>query len=309
MKLTRALIAIFVAVIASMALLTGCEEILEPGDPCEVDADCDTVDTVCFDQVCTALCEEDGDCVGDEVCEARPDEDDKVCQLDDDNGPPPEECESNEECPGDEICVDNECIDTQEDDIYTTVLIEDVTGFNAPERCDDETPVGGEWHDTAGIKLMWVELYDDGGSFVEYGHYHDYDYGDNANFGAVPSVFDGTPPDLDADMCPAHDSETGGNFYEDALVAMGCDGWVTIQFLDQNDAPMRLLDGDRVDIGEYGPQCNPEGTTYQSADEYYDVSLCTNELGSVPTLADLNEHCDVNVATDVSGFTSHDVSF
>lgn len=312
MKLTRALIACGVAAIAAIALLTGCEELLEPGDPCEVDADCDAVDNVCFDQVCTPICEGPEDCADDEVCEPRPEGEESVCIFEDDgNDPDPDECQTADDCDGSEICDDGQCVDPDDDDLYNTVLIEDRTAFEAPDRCTDETPVDGIWEKTGGIKIMWAALYDDGGNLLAYADYHDYHIAEpeNADFGFVPSVFDGTPPDLDADGCPSHNPETGGNFYEDAMVALGCDGWLTLQFRDEDESVMRIFEGDRIDVGEYGPQCNPDDATFQSEHEAYDVSLCTHDLGSNPDQGDLNEHCDVLLGQDASGFSSHDVSF
>ncbi len=237
------------------------------GDECWHDDDC-ALGEFCDGGLCLPdggdECWFDDECAPGEFCDAG------TCVQDG------TECFDDWDCPSGFVCDGGECLDQLG---YHVLLIEDRT--STVGRCNDTT-MG---YDTAGAKLMYVELYEEDGTFLADGTAMDYEYGTNTNFGDISQVLDGSAPEF-SDACPTDEgSPTGSNFRHDQVVAIGCDGWVALQFFDLDANPISFIDGDYVAIGEFGPACND---TMQSADDAYDVSICTSSALSSSGF-DINE--------------------
>jgi hypothetical protein len=290
----------------------------DPGVSCFQDDDCEA-DEICYNDpdapgspVCKATCDGDEDCAeGQEFCAERDDSDTQSQQICFDLAGVDEACDAHEDCQSHLICddEDNVCIDPDDQVFYHTVLIADATAFEAdPEdaRCEDTT----YGHDTAGAKIMAVILRDaDDGSVVAYGNTVGFNLGTGANFGDAFNVIDGTAPDHENECPVERDNVTPGNnpsnFYADAIVALGCDGELYVQFptdIDEGDySPIVLDESYEIEVREYGPYCSEQNdtdlTNPQQASDYYDVFLCRD--GSDPVNSD--ETCDVLLAEAVSG--------
>ncbi len=303
MKRNRALFTHLIIAIGFLAFMTGCEDI-QPGEACDLDDDCNIAGQICHEGTCTDSCQEDGDCIEEgDICVDRPDPEaeegvcipggDDDCTDDTDCAgdliceggqcvDPGGECTDHSDCPGDEICENGTCILPGAD--YNTVLIEDRTWDTNASRCNDVTSD----RPTAGAKIQWVALWD-GGTLVEYATLHDYEFGDGSDWGFPPSLFDGSDPDYGG-ICPGDDNEQSP-FNEDDMFALGCEGWLTVRFADPAGGFRRIEDHHEIEVGEYGPHCNDQA---QQGDEYFDVSVCSSDIGSAPIfMEDINDHCDL----------------
>lgn len=259
---------------------------------CGLDQDCKPVEERDDDaQICKEVefefCDEDDDCGVDQTCEPHPfDEDESdVCE----DVPMGLDCDENEDCRSDEFCDSTQ--DPQDDDFlgtcndiddlaFYTVLIQDETREFGQERssgaaaCDDST----FGYETAGAKLMYVELVDGEDNVISYGQLVDFEVGDNADFGFPFDIFTGDAPPYSG-TCPddqtfnragSNDTVTS-NLHEDAVFAMGCDGWLGLQFRDEDDNLIPLDDSMAVNVGEFGPSCNDVA---QTGDDAFDIYLC-----------------------------------
>lgn len=334
----KLLVAIVVAAFGLSAMLVGCDEALDNGEAesCSEDADCEGDDEICVDEVCIATCENDQDCEDDDICETRPDGagDERICQemefeectedsecnedyeycgdhpLDEDGPdvcrehPKGQDCTVPEDCPrADEICdtAEGQCVDPDEL-AYYTVLIEDKTYQEDDDRCTDTSM---QW-DSSGAKLMYVELRDRyEGDLLSNGIWVDYEYGENTEFGTVPDIFDGTPPDYDG-QCPDEETQERKDgttidhtFNEESVVAIGCGGWVALQFDDEDGNVIPLDESHSIWVGEYGPVCDS-----QWGEDWYDVSICTDQRQTEIDFAT----CDPPLNDEpVTGITDHPV--
>ncbi len=194
-----------------------------------------------------------------------------------------EACSSHSDCPAAQYCLDGEC--SEADRVYDTVLIEDRTASEASHRCSDEV----DGLPAAGAKIQWVALWEDD-SLVSHGSVHDYEQAQASSFGDPTQVIDGTEPMYSGD-CPDDDPNLGHNLRDDAIVAIGCHGWLTVRFPRSDGGYFHLSEGYRIEVGEFGPQCNSE---LQPEDDFYDVSVCQDSIGGPPLgVEDFNVHCDI----------------
>lgn len=297
-------------------------------ETCENDADCNG--DFCLERpdggaemTCQSLgqdpCDDDSDCdPGVETCEDNPIGDDPamVCV----EMPRGQSCDNQEDCPRfDEFCDTGagECKEGEHEP-YVTILIQDETDEfgdvddEGNNRCDDKT-LG---HETAGAKLMYVELTNrDTGDLIAHGTYVDFMIGDNAFFGDVTEVLDGNAPPYSGE-CPDVESDVehqeGGtfdtNFTEQHIVALGCGGWVTLQFRDNGDT-IELTEDHTIWVGEFGPSCvaDPGEHDSQTGDDAFDVYLCKDASRSS---TDLGTCEDTPLNQDpASGIFPVDVTF
>ena len=310
--------------------LTGCpDEAFEDNDndeepECFNDEECAEDAEICYGedgeddfyeaQTCVETCESTEDCFEGDVCRDRDDidSDETICLE------PPAQCTDSDQCPTDWFCdgteaEPGECIDSDAQ-TYNTVLIEDATREHGEDgRCGDTT-YGFE---TAGAKIFDVILFDEDAD-DEYAVAADFHPGDNANFGDAFTIFDGTAPDFEH-MCPDPETfndldgdEITSTMHEDAVLALGCDGKLFLQFQDDDGNPIEIENHHSIDVYAYGQQCSDEfeaehdGHLTQSADDPYFVELCHDIAPNGPV--DNVENCDRSLNTDPAfGMTIHDV--
>ncbi len=232
-------------------------------------------------------CDDTDDCGVNETCEDNTFEEgaSDICQ----EIALGQDCDFNEDCRTDEFCDSTQdpedgdfngaCNDISELAFYT-LLIQDETREYGEERasgaaaCDDAT-FGFE---TAGAKLMYAELIDGEDEVIAYGQLVDVDFGEGAFYGDPDAIFNGEAPDFTG-SCPEEqtfprgdgDGDVTSNMHEDAVYAMGCDGWVGLQFRDEDGNLIVLDDSMSVLIGEFGPSCND---THQTGNDAFDLYLC-----------------------------------
>lgn len=207
------------------------------------------------------------------------------------------ECFNDFDCPVNHSCDDGECV--QGPSGFNTVLIEDRTFDQASTRCNDNV----DDYDTAGAKIMWVALWQ-GGASPSYATAHDWEDGQNAQFGDYAEVINGTDPGFV--KCPG--TEGDSPFNEGEVVAMGCGGWLLVRFYDNTGNVIDLYEGDDIAVGEFGPQCNAE---LQSGNDYYDISVCLSGIGEPPiSISDINDYCDLPLnSAPLTGMSDVSVSF
>ena len=295
----------------------------DPGQDCVFDDDCAEGEVCYGGDVCVATCDGDGDCVaGEEFCAERDDSasDQQICYA---LAGPGDACETHEDCQSHLICddEDNVCVDPDSQVFYHTVLIADVTAFEADpdaDRCADTT----HGHDTAGAKVMAVILRNaETGAIEAYGDTVGFNRGTGSDFGDPFNVIDGFAPDYENE-CPDFEEVTHqgtgnsfqSNFYADAVVAIGCDGELYVQFPVDADGgdfnPIVLDESYEIEVREFGPFCSADfedmhGFDNQSSDDYYDVFLCRDGTDSVSS----DDSCDVLVVEAGSGIASYPIEF
>lgn len=335
MKLTLRLIGIALVCFSLAFTLTACEDDNgadngenQNGDACADDDECG--DDVCVNSQCVETCEDDGDCDG-QACLERPDTGDEMicqaldedfCDEDSDCDEDFERCEDNPTDPeGDDVCVEmpigqsctsqDECpradefCNTEAEECvqgdlpsYTTVLIQDETeGFgthpDGNDRCEDST----FGYDTAGAKIMYVELTDSStGDIIAYGSFVDFEIAGDTFFGEVHEILNGNAPAYDG-QCPDVEEFEGQNtnFTDSNVVALGCGGWVTVQFFD-NGSPIELNNNHTIWVGEYGPSCD-DTDTFQRGNDFYDVYICGDSSQSSTDL----DTCDIRLSGEEPG--------
>ncbi|TXD38053.1 hypothetical protein FRC98_03910 [Lujinxingia vulgaris] len=289
MDIKRNVAGLFFVAVGGLGLLAACGEIDNGEESCTFDDDC-TGGQVCDLTICVDTCESTADCSTGEECVARPGgAEGMVCRAAEEPG---DDCrDAGNECSDGLICDEftGDCVEPgQETPEYYTVRINDVTDVEAPDRCEDST----FGYNTAGAKIMYVQLQDSTGAVIAYGTSVGADYAQGTDFINDFDVIDGAAPNL-VDQCPVDEAFVRGddgtefdtNFTDQTVVALGCGGSLYVQFLDGNDDPILLDESHTITVGEFGPACND---TAQTAADYYDVYICTDAGSNVST----PDNCD-----------------
>ncbi len=284
MDLKRKLIGALFAVVASSGLLIACGN---DENSCEFDTDCLEGEELCHDGFCEPVCTSQSDCFDGEVCVDRIGGSGKVCVSEgisgnngDNNGDQPE-CTDNDECESG-LCNQDTglCVDTTAP-TYFTVMVRDST--TDPGRCADTTGT----YNSAGTKLTYIALRDSSGANIGYGKEIGYLLGDNSDYDDVSGILDGSAPNLTNQCVESFELDTG--------VALGCGGWVMVQFYNSDGERIALTEEHDVFVGVHGQYCDTRFD--KDGLDKYDVALCTTVK-----LTDLeNDTCTVSLETGING--------
>lgn len=272
--------------LACIGLFVACGD--TEGESCLLDTDCVAPD-VCEAEVCTATCTADSDCLVGEVCGARQNGDGTVCVPDNDPANNPTSCadetDPNAFCEAqagaNAFCdtTTGECVGGANNvpNSYYVIQVADTT--TVPEACGDVNDPGSD--------IQGIELLDSGGNSLGWGNLVaeavDLEGNDEANY----EVIGGTAPALDGDGCV--DTFSGN------VLALGCGGWVAVEFLDGSGAPVALENDQTIFVYEYGGVCST-GTT----DDTWNAFLCTDTAA----ISDGNDASCATLLGDGSGVGS-----
>lgn len=274
----------------TLATALACGSTTGGGEPCDDDSQC-SAGFVCDQGVneCIETCSSDLECSTGEKCLPRQgtSSGDKTCQIDDsvdNNMNNPNSCTTVDDCPNsdDYICNDQS-------------MCEEI-GINVPSEfvvlIEDTTTGVGCTKSDPGSDFAFARVVGSNGDVLGFGQqiFIQITPSDKTNnYQNYSSLFDGTPPDLDgSEQCP------NGGFKEGNVVAVGCFGYVLTQFVTTNGEPIALESGMKIEVGEYGAQCNG------STDDSYRVSVCSDTAGAKG--ADIAS-CDRTIGS-ASGFGS-----
>lgn len=275
----------------TLATALACGSTTGGGEPCDDDSQC-SAGFVCDQGVneCIETCSSDLECATGEACLPRQgtSSGDKTCQIDstanNNNMNNPNSCVTVDDCPNadDYICNDQmmcEEIGTVVPKPFV-VLIQDTTQDAA--ACSNNDP---------GSDFTFARLIGSNGDVLGYGQQIFIEITETGknNYQNFASLFDGTPPDLDgSEQCP------NGGFKDGNVVSVGCFGYVLTQFVSTSGEPIALDSGMKIEVGEYGTQCNG------SAADSYEISVCSDTAGAKG--ADIAS-CDRSLGS-ASGFGS-----
>ena len=239
----------------------------EPSD-CTLDGDC-AEGQACEAQVCVDVCEADTDCGAGQVCEAGVNTASKVCKDDGQTGTNNSDTNNN---------TTNTNSNNVEPTLYYVAAIQDTSSGDA---CAESDP---------GSDIFGVALESTTGEILGYGSVAWEEFGPEDNQYQNTGIIDGSAPDLAADDCPS-------DFNADTVVALGCGGWLAVEFFDATDGttPVALdaTAGQQIRVYEYGGQCGT-GTVVDS----YDIRICTDTMG---IKAGNDSSCTIDAVLDASG--------
>lgn len=299
MDLKRKLVGALFAVIAASGLLIACGA---DEESCDFDEDCKDDTFLCHSGFCEPKCDTIADCYLGEVCVPRiggASGTDKVCIADSGPGEDVEVCdlEDHDTCPDEQICIKdagtkkNKCVDPNvPSEDYFTVLVRDTT--TDAGRCADK--VGGkDGNNSGGTKLSYVALLDKSGATLGYGQEVGYKIEEGSSFDDVATIIDGKAPDGLSGECVE-------GFTLDNGVALGCNGWLMVQFKDDKGELIKLSNDQDIFVGIHGNQCtkddpfpfDPKGL------DKYEVALCT----TVGTEDNNTSTCKAPLSSNINGF-------
>lgn len=242
-------------------------------DECTLDGDCPD-GQACEAQICVDICESDADCLEGQVCEEGVNTTSLVCK---DGGATNNGATNNGATNNG---TTNNGVATV---YYVAQIVDNSAGDDACSISDPGSDIFGvALESTAGdnlgwAEITWEELNADGNDYTD------------------TSILDGSAPGLDADDCPS-------DFAADSVVALGCGGWIAVEFKDAdgNPVPLDATAGQQIRVYEYGGQCGT-GTV---VDEY-DVYICEDTDG---IRGGEDGSCTINVLQGGSGEATGDVS-
>ena len=147
-----------------------------------------------------------------------------------------------------------------------------------------------------GSDIAGVELQSETGDSLGWGEIVWDELGPEANDYADTGIIDGQPADVGADDCPS-------DFNDTTVVALGCGGWILVEFKDSAGQPVGLdaTAGQQIRVYEYGGVCSTGST-----DDTYDVSICTDTMAARGGEAG---SCTETIVSGGSGVTTNAVSF
>ncbi len=275
------------------ATLSACGDL--GSEPCTFDADC-AVGQVCDTQIneCVGTCADNSDCSTGEVCRVREgaSSDDRTCQVD--NNTTPMGCVDNEDCDAGAVCIAGVCEDTSTPaERYSVIYIEDTT---SGAGCTGADP---------GSDIIFARLTSATGEVLGFARQIDSEVKPEGNDYAAITNFDGeAPANLvnDSDTCTsANPDANAGTLARSGATALGCGGWLLVEFVDDSGTTLDIQVGDRVQVGEFGTQClNRQGSPAGNADDTYSVFLCTDTTAA----ADGNNASCTELLTDnASGYS------
>lgn len=252
-------------------------------DSCVLDTDC-VAPEVCEGEICVPTCTTNEDCGIGEECTPRVNGTGSVCTVASANtNNSTTDCSAQEDpnafCEAQAgagaFCdtASGECVGDNNggtDPVYA-IQISDVTTVS--DACEGSSDPGSdiqgvELQDSTGNSLAWGNLIANG---VET------DGNTQLNFGVV----EGEPPSLDGSGCVES--------FDGNVLALGCLGYIGVEFNDDMGNPIALEEGQTIFVYEYGGVCSTGTTddefTVYTCDDYNavsggDVGSCTNTLGT-----------------------------
>lgn len=187
------------------------------------------------------------------------------------------QCNSDDECAEDEVCLRG--LTTQR----RVCGIDDGNSSSGIETSyaliRDTTEGDGCATGEPGADIAFVLIEDLDGGIVAWGRVLDGELGEEESDYTSWAHLNGARPADGADSCPALD--------ENSVVALGCSGYLVVEFVDTNGAPVTARSGEHLlRVGEYGAQC--DGGTDS---DRYEVLSCPG----VENMDDLPQSCTVSV--------------
>lgn len=239
---------------------------------CTLDGDC-AEGQACEAQVCVDICESDADCAEGQVCEAGVNTASMVCKAGDTGTNNTTNNSTN----------NGTTNNGEEPTLYYVAAIQDTS---AGEACEEADP---------GSDIFAVALETITGETLGYGSLVWEEFGPEANEYQNTSIFDGSAPSLEADDCPS-------DFNADTVVALGCGGWIAVEFWDSegNKIALDATADQQIRVYEYGGQC---GTG--SVVDAYDLRICEDTAG---ISSGDDSSCVIDVLIDASGEQAGEVS-
>lgn len=259
------------------------------GQDCTFDSDCPN-GLLCNQNInqCQEECVDDIDCSSGTVCAPRPGgSQGSLCQEPDTmnnqmNNTNPNACMDNEDCAPDGVCMDGMCEFPSDTSPYQVIRLVDTT---TDQRGCDGPNVSGD----AGSDILAISLRNENGEVIGNAVVLDQQRGSGDLTRFNSGIFDGRPAGI------TRQNQCVSDFNE-VEYAMGCGGTLMVRFLNNDQTPERLYEGDVIDVFEYGATCG--GDPYDS----YDVYLCTDTTAAVDNLNDSS--CTVLLQSGGKGFTS-----
>lgn len=291
MKTLQKLLGILLVSTACSGLIVACGD---SGDSsCIGDDDC-AAGELCdqTDDVCRFSCDTDDQCAADEVCDTTRTQSGGVCVVE--GGTTPEcttdaDCDTangetcntdtgmceggtTPECTTDEDCdtANGETCNTDTNTcevatIYAFAQITDVSDTTNDALCGDSL-------NDPGSDLYGVELTSADGTSSFWAQWVYDGINHSTELASPAGIIDGSAPALTND-CP------DGSF-ADSVVALGCGGYLTVEFVDDQGNAVDILPGDTITVYEYGSQCQANPSDDQ---DEWSVSIC--ELNEDDVLA------------------------
>ncbi len=234
------IIGLLAGIAAACALFLACDTNEES---CLTDTDCPTGD-VCEGEVCTPECVDSSTCSAGQICVSRPGGGaGNICQDD------PNANNVNNSNNANNSNNLNNLNNVNNSTSYFLAEIRDTTGT----ECDGTDP---------GSDIIYVSLEEADGTILGFGALvDDGTTGDN-NENNLGANLDGNPPGS-TETCP--------DFNDGTVTALGCGGFVTVEFLDDLGQRVGGGSGQQIRVFEFGTQC----ATGTDTDEY-DIYLCTD---------------------------------
>lgn len=252
----------------TLATALACGSTTGGGEPCDDDSQC-SAGFVCDQGVneCIETCSSDIECSIGEKCLPRQgtSSGDQTCQIDNtnpNNTNNPNGCTTVDDCPNSDDYICNDQMMCEE--IGTVLPSEFVVQIEDTTSGTDGCDVGDPGSDFAFARLLAAN-----GDILGFASQIDVQIVKSSEktnkYQDFSSIFNGEPPELDGtDQCPS------GGIAEGNVVSVGCFGYILTQFVDDNDQPIALQSGMKIEVGEYGTQCSG------SNDDSYEVSICSD---------------------------------
>ena len=240
MENTKRFLGILIVALASTALFVACSD----DESCLADSDCADAADVCEGDICVQGCAiGSGECAEGEECVARASGDGGYCAAGGDNN------------------TTNNVNNTTPTNNGTTpvgtqgYIVQILDTSSGDESC-------GATVNDPGSDIVFVSLEDSTGNVLGYGSLvTDGITGDPNNF-ADGFNLDGTAPSFTGD-CP--------EFNADNVTALGCGGFVAVEFWDTSGNPVMYETGMDIRVFEFGGLCSTGSVT-----DEYDVILCSD---------------------------------
>lgn len=239
---------------------------------CDVDADCDSLDDACVpsdDDADTRVCTTIASCQDAEIP-------DLWCQRN--QGTLRTQCNAQGSC---------------EDIIRPNTIIQ-IVDLSSSEACSASREGLGE----PGADIIAVELFAQDGSLISHGKLETFVQGTGDNDFISGAHLNGQEPDIDNLGCPLPDETAMTRFRADSVLSLGCNGYATFSFPDQNLEAIPLLDEMTIGVSEYAPVCDDPQSEDAEGIDRYEVYLC-EDLDDDGVI--INAECDKQLSDLPSG--------
>ena len=153
-----------------------------------------------------------------------------------------------------------------EEPSYSWILIQDVSA--GVQACDTSLP---------GTDLLGVKLVDNAGNLLGWGAAGPEGIVGSTSFDPMGNLYQDAGARLNGQangFGPGQQCPDPGVLLGDLMpepLALGCLGWILIEFHDTNGTPIRIRRGSRIEVLEYGVNCGGAGA------DLYDVYTCQGE--------------------------------